>query len=131
MNDINRKKNATIEWDKSKEVLKEAEALFQKKMAGGAISRDYYAAFHAAKALLLSQGLEVRSHHGLGQLFSLHFVKTKIFDTKFSRILSKAQKFREEADYSSEFTFSIEDAKERLEEITEFTARIELYLKEK
>lgn len=129
MNDVNRQLNISIEWEKSKEAFKEAKALFDQNLAGGAISRAYYAAFHGGKALLLSLGLEIRSHQALGKLFSLHFVKTQKLDARYSRILSKAQKYREEADYSSEFVFTCQDARERIEEIDEFLKAVENLLK--
>ena len=129
MNEINRKLNAVTEWEKMQEALKEAKALLEKEMPSGSISRAYYAAFHAGKALLLTEGVEIRSHQALGRFFSLHFVKTGRFDVQFSRILSKAQKYREEADYNSEFVFRMEDAHERFREVSEFIKVIEAHLK--
>lgn len=129
MNVTNKRLNISIEWEKAKEAFKEARVLFDQNLAGGSISRAYYAAFHAGKALLLSLGLEIRSHQALGKLFSLHFVKTQKLDAKYSRILSKAQKYREEADYSSEFVFTLQDAKERIDEISEFLKAVENFLK--
>lgn len=130
MNTANKKLNIAVEWEKSKEVFREAEVLLQQKMAAGALSRAYYAAFHAGKAVLLTEGLEVKSHQALGRLFSLHFVKTGKFDVRYSRILSKAQKYREEADYSSEFVFTQADAEERLKEVKEFLVGVETFLKQ-
>lgn len=130
MNDINKKLNITVEWEKAKEAFKETAVLLDQNLPNGAISRAYYAALHAGRALLLTEGLEIRSHQALGRLFSLHFVKTNKFDVRFSRIISKAQKYREEADYSSEFVFTLEDAKERLQEVSEFFSAVEAYLKE-
>ena len=40
-----------------------------------AVSRAYYAAFHAAKALLTSAGEQSRTHHGAVTLFNLLFVR--------------------------------------------------------
>ncbi|MBI2981901.1 MAG: HEPN domain-containing protein, partial [Deltaproteobacteria bacterium] len=71
MNATNRKLNIQVEWEKAEEAWKEARALFDKEMSGGTISRAYYAAFHAGKALLLTEGIEVKSHQALGRLFSL------------------------------------------------------------
>ena len=62
MNDINKKLNVSIEWDKAKEAMTEAEVLLEKNLPGGAISRAYYAVFHAGKALLLTECLEAKSH---------------------------------------------------------------------
>lgn len=129
MNAINKTNNARIEWEKAQEVLREATILFNENLPSGAISRAYYAAFHAATALLISEGIEVRSHQGLGKMFSLHFVKPGYLDPKFSRILSMAQKFREEADYNSEYVFTMDDAKTTLEEVRELCNAAEAVLK--
>lgn len=130
MNDINRQKNAAVEWEKSQEAFREAKALLEKSLPSGSLSRTYYAAFHAGKALLLTEGLEVRSHQALGRLFSLHFIKSGKLDVRYSRILSKAQKFREEADYTSEYVFTVEDARERFQEVQEFLNVVEKSLRD-
>lgn len=129
MNDKNKKLNCFSEWSKSQEALKEAEVLLTQNFFGGCLSRSYYAAFHAAKALLMTEGLEAKTHQGVGRLFSLHFIKSKKFDSKLSRIFSHAQKDREEADYCSEYVFTQEDARERLTEVKQFISEVESYLK--
>lgn len=129
MNPLSRQQNIGIEWEKAREALKEATVLLGQQLPSGAISRAYYAAFHGAKALLLSEGIEVRSHQGLGRMFSLHFIKSGRLLARLSRILSKAQKYREEADYSSEFSFSIEDAQTALSEVQELLTAAESYLR--
>jgi len=129
MNIENRQKNIQLEWEKGKEAFREAQVLLEQNLPTGAISRAYYAAFHAGKTILLSEGLEAKSHQGLGRLFSLHFVKSGRLDVRFSRILSKAQKYREEADYSSEYVFTLDDAKERIREIQEFIETTADFLK--
>lgn len=129
MNDINRKLNLGNEWAKAQEAYKAAQVLLKSGFHSDAISRAYYAVFHAGKALLLTEGLEVKSHEGLGRLFSLHFVKSGRMAVQFSRILSRSQKHREEADYSTEYVFTREDAEERLKEADEFLKATENYLK--
>jgi uncharacterized protein (UPF0332 family) len=51
--------------------------------------RTYYAAFHAAQAMLASQGLEADTHAGVRTLFHLHFIKLKRIDPKFEAATSK------------------------------------------
>lgn len=128
MNEKNKKMNAKDEWTMSQHAMKAAEVLLKEDLPDQAVSRIYYAAFHAAKALLLTQGLEAKTHQGLGRLFSLHFIKTGIIDTKFSRILSETQKDREDADYFSEYVFTKESVTERFEEIKEFLKVVQKFL---
>lgn len=116
MNASNKKINLHLETDKGDAALRQAEILFESKEYDGAVSRAYYAVFHYAQAILFSKGLEAKSHQGLGRLFGLHFVMTKIFEKKFSTILSHAQKAREESDYYPEIPFSKEEATLRIME---------------
>ncbi len=46
-----------------------------------AVSRAYYAAFHAAQAVLPTEGQRGETHRGLITLFGLLLVKTGKFDT--------------------------------------------------
>ncbi|MBI4366004.1 MAG: HEPN domain-containing protein [Deltaproteobacteria bacterium] len=128
MNVQNRKLNVTIEWEKAQEAMREAEVLFAQHLPAGSISRAYYGAFHAGKALLLTEGIEIRSHQALGRLLSLHFVKTGRFDTRFARIVSKTQKFREEADYTAEAVFTDANAAECVQEVKEWLEAVRRYL---
>lgn len=50
-----------------------------------AVSRAYYAVFHAVQALLLTEGERAENHKGVVTLFGLLFVKTG----KFSRDMGK------------------------------------------
>lgn len=65
--------------EKSKEKLRVAEQLLQTGAHEDAVSRAYYSAFHAAQAVLLTEGLTPATHQGLVNLFGLHFVKTGKF----------------------------------------------------
>ena len=62
--------------DKSREKLRVAEHLLASSAYDDAVSRAYYSAFHAAQAVLLTEGLTATTHQGLVNLFGLHLVKT-------------------------------------------------------
>ena len=51
-------------------------------------SRCYYAAFHAAQALLLTEGLTADTHQGVVSLFGLHFAKTGKVNPRLGRYLN-------------------------------------------
>ncbi|HEY2385174.1 MAG TPA: HEPN domain-containing protein [Terriglobia bacterium] len=89
-----------------------------------AISRAYYAAYYAAHALLLSEGLESRSHGGLVALVGLHFVKTGRLDKKFGRNLSNLMEDRQQSDYNLFSGLEKEDAEQALEEARSFVSEI-------
>jgi uncharacterized protein (UPF0332 family) len=51
--------------DKAKEKLQTAQDLLDEGANDDAVSRAYYAAFHAATAVLLTEGLTADTHRGL------------------------------------------------------------------
>jgi uncharacterized protein (UPF0332 family) len=87
-------------------------------------SRLYYAAYHAAVALLLAQGLEARSHSGVGQLLGLHFVKTGCLDPGDAMLFARLQKYHIEADYSTGFVVTNDALQEDLTACAAFIERI-------
>jgi uncharacterized protein (UPF0332 family) len=80
-----------------------------------AVTRAYFAIFHAIRAQLFAAGFEPRSHGGAIHLFNLHFVKTGTYPPATSRLVARLQKFREEADYAQSFTIDAAGAREELE----------------
>lgn len=129
MNDENKKLNVAEEIKKAHQAYKDAETLFASGSLEGATSRAYYGAFHMAQAILLTLGLEPKTHQGVARLFSLHFVKAEIIEPKYSQILARAQKYREEADYRHAMIFTPEQTKHMLQEVRGFIEEIERYLR--
>jgi uncharacterized protein (UPF0332 family) len=58
----NRRDNANEELSRAEICLNEARALHAAAFPYGAVSRAYYAVFHASRALLFSIGLEAKRH---------------------------------------------------------------------
>lgn len=128
MNDKNKKLNIRMEIEKGEACLRQARLLFNNNEFDGAVSRAYYAIFHYASALLLTKGLESRSHEGLIRMFSLHFIKMGGLSKEYSTILSHAQRAREESDYWPEIPFTEEDTKIRLAEVETFIKGVSKFL---
>lgn len=66
----------TTQIEKGREKLEAAKTLLREGFIDDAISRAYYSMFHAASAVLLSEGITVESHGALKTMFGLHFIKT-------------------------------------------------------
>ena len=75
----------------------------------GAINRFYYAAFHAARALLAVKRLDSAKHSGIISLFNREFVKTRTISKKASKTLSTLFALRSEADYDDFRSFDQEE----------------------
>ena len=128
MNEKNKKVNIQDEWSHAITALKEARVLANERLWEGSTSRAYYAAFHATQAILLTESLEPKSHHGVLYLFTHHFAKKGLIEPEYSQILARAAKYREEADYRHSMIFTEEQTVETLDEIDSFLKRILNYL---
>ena len=129
MTDENRKENIRAELERATETLSAALLLYENGFISDAIARLYYFILYHVRAILLTKGLEPRSHEGALRLFGLHFVREGLIDKRAAQIFSKLMKFREEADYNPISMFTKEDFMDFKEEAESLTTMIKNYLK--
>ncbi|MFZ5471436.1 MAG: HEPN domain-containing protein [Myxococcota bacterium] len=110
MTEVNRRQNIQDAVVRGEQSFRAAEALLGMGLCSDAVSRAYYAAFHFLRALLVSRGVEPRSHAGAIHLFNTEFVRPKLVPSSHNRLLAGLQRARELADYDAAVTFSPEDA---------------------
>lgn len=109
MTEENTRKNIAEELARAKECLTSADLLFSHGHLADAVSRLYYHVYHSVRALLLSRGLEPKTHEGALRLLSLHFTKPGTLDAETSHIFTRLMKYREEADYNPSYVFTKDD----------------------
>ena len=114
--------------DKAEEKLKMAQKLLENEGYDDATSRAYYAAFHAAQAILLTAGLSSKTHRGVLDLFGLHFVKTGKFDNRYGKMLSNLKDDRENGDYEIYSAIDREAAEQAISKAQEFLKESKRYL---
>ena len=100
--------------------LKEADILIEQGQSGGAINRIYYAAFHAARALLALHRLDSSRHSGVIALFQRHFVKTGIVPEEVARVLPRAFTKRQVSDYGDFTETSADEVRPLRDEVQRF-----------
>ncbi len=106
MKEENKKVNILEEMDRADETMRAATLLYENGFVKDAVSKLYYSVLYSVRGLLITKGLEPRSHEGAIRLFSFHFVKPGIFQAMDSHVFSKLMKYREEADYNPSYTLS-------------------------
>lgn len=74
----------------ARDSLQEAQTLLANGGFRGAVSRVYYAIFHAARAVLWSRGVEAKTHKGVIRMFGGRVVEAGDVSAEFSDILTKA-----------------------------------------
>lgn len=114
--------------EKAREKLRAASELLRDGFDEDAVSRAYYAAFHAAQAVLLTEGLTASTHQGLVNLFGLHLVKTGKFEKRFGKSLANLKDDRESGDYEIYSGIDRETAEQAVREAQEFVDAVQQYL---
>lgn len=107
--------NVQLEMTKAEAALRAARALLDLDLGDDAVSRAYYAAYHAAVAVLYSSGLQARTHAGTHDLLFQHFVSSGRLPRTVTKDLAALQRYREQADYSAAITFDAASAREEVD----------------
>jgi hypothetical protein len=113
---------------KAEQKLAAARALARDGHLDDAISRAYYAMFHAASAVLLSLGITVDNHSALKAMFGLHLIKTGELDRGYGKSLSRLKDDRENGDYDIFTDFDRKDADKAISDAESFLAEMRRYL---
>jgi hypothetical protein len=114
--------------EKAKSKVRVAGDLLAKGEWDDAVSRAYYAAFHAAQAVLLTEGQRGDTRKGVVTLFGMLLVKPGKFDRKWGKMLSNLKDDREAGDYEALSYVDEETARRAVQEATEFVKQVEGYL---
>jgi uncharacterized protein (UPF0332 family) len=126
----NRKRNLSEELKRAEQVHAEFVLLFDNGHFNGAVSRLYYYLLRHRRALLLTKGLEPRSHEAALRLFGQHYVKEGTFPTEASHLFARLMKYREEVDDNPSYDFSAADAGALKEEVEGLARRVRSLLEE-
>jgi uncharacterized protein len=124
MTEENRRRNLRDEVERADQALRAAQALLDVGLHADSVSRAYYAAYPLLRALLLSRGMEPRSHSGAIHLFNTEFVRPGLLPSSHNRLLGGLQRARELADYDPAVAFSAEDAAMNLEDARSFAREV-------
>ena len=112
----------------AKEKLASANLLLDAGLYKDSVGRSYYAIFSAIRAVLAIRQVDFSKHSGVIAYFQKEFIKTDIFDKKYSKYLQQAFQIRNSCDYDDFFIVSKQDAEEQYERAIEIVASIEEYI---
>lgn len=115
-------------FDHAKECLDAAKSLLASSNYKSAANRSYYAIFHAMRAVLAFDGIDMKHHSGVISEFRKLYIKTNIFDIKLSQIISVLFDIRTESDYDDFFIISKSEVQEQIVNAECFLTEIEKFL---
>ena len=120
MNEDVRQNIVMYRMGKARQLLHDVDVLIENELWNSTINRMDYACFHAVSALLIKNGIEVKSHMGIRQAFGLHFVKAGKVSLEYGRIFSRIYDKRQSSDYDDFIDFTKEEVEKLYPQIKSF-----------
>lgn len=127
MTNENRKQNIRDELARAHETLRAARILLDAKLPNDAVSRAYYAAFHAMRAAVISRGIDPKTHAGTLTLFNREITRAGLLPP-FNKLLTGLSSAREAADYEAGVSFTLEEAMSMTSDAASFVNEVESLL---
>lgn len=90
---------AQREFDEAAHDWAASQLLASRRFYRQAVTRMYFAGFHAAQGLLAAHGIDAATHEGVQRLVGLHFVVPGLLPKEAGRAMSSLLARRHEADY--------------------------------
>lgn len=109
---------------RAEKALRSAKLLEENGEPEDAVSRAYYAMFHAARAILFSKGVKAKTHRGTISLFGEKIVKEGVLSREFADMLRKALDLRQKSDYELYAELNEERVEEVIKNARKFIEKI-------
>lgn len=110
------------------EKLTSAKILYDAGQYKDSIGRSYYAIFSSIRAVLAKDKVDFSKHSGVIAYFQREYIKTEIFDKKFSKYITTAFQIRNNCDYNDFYIVAKEDARIQYEQALELYNVVKEYL---
>ena len=122
---------SNIRLEHADECISAAKSLLESENYKSAANRAYYTVFHAMRAVLAFDKIDMKHHSGIIAEFRRLYIKTGIFDAELSKIISVLSDSRNDSDYDDFFIVSKEEVAEQIKDAELFLAKIKEYVSTK
>ncbi len=120
-----------VRFEKAEECLSAARDLIATENYRGAANRSYYAIFHAMRAVLAYDRIDMRHHSGVISEIRKRYLRTEILDKELSKTISDLFDTRTDCDYDDFFIVTRDEILIQAERAEAFLNAIREYLKTK
>lgn len=114
--------------ESAKERLESSKLLLEAGQYKDSIGRSYYAIFTAVRAVLAKDKIDFKKHSAVISYFQKEYIKTGVFDVKYSKILQNAFQIRNICDYDDFYLATKDSAVEQYENAEDMYKIIKEYL---
>ena len=122
---------SNIRLEHADECISAAKSLLESENYKSAANRAYYTVFHAMRAVLAFDKIDMKHHSGIIAEFRRLYIKTGIFDAELSKIISVLSDSRNDSDYDYFFIVSKEEVAEQIKDAELFLEKIKEYVSTK
>ena len=122
---------SNIRLEHADECISAAKSLLESENYKSAANRAYYTVFHAMRAVLAFDKIDMKHHSGIIAEFRRLYIKTGIFDAELSKIISILSDSRNDSDYDDFFIVSKEEVAEQIKDAELFLEKIKEYVSTK
>ena len=112
----------------AKEKLTSAKLLLDAGLYKDSVGRSYYSIFSSMRAVLAIRQVDFSKHAGVISYFQKEYIKTNIFDKKYSKYIQQAFQIRNGCDYDDFFIVSRQDAEEQYQRAEEILKIVQEYI---
>lgn len=120
---------ALYRLERAKELIDDSKQLFASGSYKSSNNRAYYAIFYAMRAVLALDEVDFKKHSGVIQYFQRTYIKTGVFDKRYSDIIMGSSEIRNASDYDDFYLASKEETMEQIKGAEEFYRAASDYLK--
>ena len=124
MTNDERKDIVLYRLENAKNTLSEILSHIENGFYNTAVNRMYYACYYAVSALLVANGIQVKSHEGVRQQLGLHFVLTGKISKEQGQFYSMLFSKRTAGDYEDFLTHNKETADSLYPRCVEFISQV-------
>ncbi len=127
----NRNDLAKIRFENAVQCLNSAKLLLLNNDYKSAANRSYYTIFHGIRSVLALDGVDFKKHSAVLSEFRKNYIKTELFPTEFSGIISEIFEIRTDCDYNDFYIISKEEVINQINNAEIFLNEIKKYLQGK
>lgn len=119
---------SAVRYDHAEECFEAAKNLVLSGQYKSAANRLYYAVFHAMRAVLAFDGIDMKHHSGIISEFRKRYIKTGVFSKSLSNTISIAFDMRTGSDYDDHYIIVKSEVDELLADAETFLKEIMEYI---
>lgn len=112
--------------DSAHEKLKSSKLLLDAGLYKDSVGRSYYAVFSSIRAVLALKQVDFSKHAGVIAYFQKEFIKTGIFDKKYSKYIQQAFQIRNNCDYDDFLLYQNKMPKNNIKKQQKFCTQLKI-----